>query len=68
MGNGAEVVMIEDKTEEATSSLDWCTANVEATKKKEVVEISGKSYAALFFLSYDHMRKYYDCMGEFFIY
>lgn len=40
VGNGAEVVMIEEKPEEATSSLDW--ASVEATKKKEVVEISGE--------------------------
>ncbi|MCI4395473.1 hypothetical protein PGIGA_G00180870 [Pangasianodon gigas] len=40
VGNGAEVVVIEEKPEEATSSLDWCTTSVEATKKKEVVEIS----------------------------
>lgn len=52
MGNGSEVVMIEDKPEEATSSLDWCTSNVEATKKKEVVEISGEGQAALFFFAF----------------
>ncbi|KAI5087157.1 glucocorticoid modulatory element-binding protein 1 [Silurus meridionalis] len=40
VSNGAEVVMIEEKPEEATSSLDWCAASVEATKKKEVAEIS----------------------------
>ncbi|XP_060760767.1 glucocorticoid modulatory element-binding protein 1 isoform X2 [Neoarius graeffei] len=40
VGNGAEVVMIEEKSVEATSSLDWCTANVDVPKKKEVVEIS----------------------------
>ncbi|XP_060721728.1 glucocorticoid modulatory element-binding protein 1 isoform X2 [Tachysurus vachellii] len=38
VGNGAEVVTIEEKPEEATSSLDWASAEV--TKKKEVVEIS----------------------------
>ncbi|KAK3525232.1 hypothetical protein QTP86_024953 [Hemibagrus guttatus] len=37
VGNGGEVVTIEEKPEEATSSLDWASA--EATKKKEV-EIS----------------------------
>ncbi|KAF5909148.1 glucocorticoid modulatory element-binding protein 1, partial [Clarias magur] len=40
VGNGADVVMIEQKPEEATSSLEWPTASLEATKKKEVVEIS----------------------------
>lgn len=48
MGNGAEVVMIEEKSEEATSSLDWCSASVEVTKKKEVVEISGEIQATIF--------------------
>ncbi|XP_058261267.1 glucocorticoid modulatory element-binding protein 1 isoform X2 [Hemibagrus wyckioides] len=38
VGNGGEVVTIEEKPEEATSSLEWASA--EATKKKEVVEIS----------------------------
>ncbi|GAA6091360.1 glucocorticoid modulatory element-binding protein 1 isoform X1 [Tachysurus ichikawai] len=38
VGNGAEAVTIEEKPEEATSSLDWASAEV--TKKKEVVEIS----------------------------
>lgn len=37
--------MIEDKPEEATSSLEWCTTNVETAKKKEVVEISGETQA-----------------------
>lgn len=49
MGNGAEVVMIEDKAEEATSTLDWCAANAETTKQKEVVEISGESQATVSF-------------------
>ncbi|KAM9434364.1 glucocorticoid modulatory element-binding protein 1 [Clarias gariepinus] len=40
VGNRAEVVMIEEKPEEATSSLEWPTSSLEATKKKEVVEIS----------------------------
>lgn len=48
MGNGTEVVMIEAKPEEATSSLEWCSANVEATKKKDVVEISGEIQATIF--------------------
>lgn len=73
MGNGAEVVVIEEKPEEATSSLDWCNANVEASKKKEGVEISGEIQATMFcfftktFLK-DLMIKYYDCLDAFFIY
>lgn len=38
VGSGAEVVLVEEKSEEATSSLDW--ASVDTTKKKEGVEIS----------------------------
>ncbi|XP_027020774.1 glucocorticoid modulatory element-binding protein 1 isoform X2 [Tachysurus fulvidraco] len=38
VGNGAEVVTIEEKPEEASSSLDWASAEV--TKKKEVAGIS----------------------------
>ncbi|TSK28173.1 Glucocorticoid modulatory element-binding protein 1 [Bagarius yarrelli] len=38
VSSGAEVVMVEEKFEEATSSLDW--APVDATKKKEGLDIS----------------------------
>lgn len=42
MGNGGEVVMVEEKAEEATGSLDWSSATVETIEKKEVPEISGE--------------------------
>lgn len=48
MGNGGEVVTIEEKPEEATSSLEWASA--EATKKKEVVEISGDYKRSAFYV------------------
>ncbi|XP_035381583.1 glucocorticoid modulatory element-binding protein 1 isoform X1 [Electrophorus electricus] len=40
MGNGGEVVMLEEKPEEASASLEWSSATVETIEKKEVPEIS----------------------------
>ncbi|XP_017543073.2 glucocorticoid modulatory element-binding protein 1 [Pygocentrus nattereri] len=45
MGNGGEVVMVEEKAEEATGSLDWSSATVETVEKKEVAEISEETFS-----------------------
>ncbi|XP_007229880.2 glucocorticoid modulatory element-binding protein 1 [Astyanax mexicanus] len=45
MGNGGEVIMVEDKVEEATGSLDWSSTTVETIEKKEAPEISEETFS-----------------------
>ncbi|XP_066530711.1 glucocorticoid modulatory element-binding protein 1 [Hoplias malabaricus] len=40
VGNGAEVVLLEEKIEEASGGLDWSSVTVGTTEKKESPEIS----------------------------
>ncbi|XP_076865853.1 glucocorticoid modulatory element-binding protein 1 [Brachyhypopomus gauderio] len=40
VGNGGEVVMVEEKSEEASASVEWSSATVETAEKKEAPEIS----------------------------
>ncbi|KAI4893597.1 hypothetical protein NFI96_027408 [Prochilodus magdalenae] len=45
MGNGGEVVMVEEKAEESTGCLDWSSTSVEAIEKKDVAEISEETFS-----------------------